>query len=247
MIEAALDELAESIRIHGMLQPIVVMKREGTFEILAGERRYRAAKKLGLNQVPVVIRDALDEESMAELRLIENIQRENLNPIELALAYQDLIEAHGLQQEQVAERLGKPRSSIANTLRLLRLPSPIQAHLRHGKLSMGHAKALASINDEAQCIELAEQCLEQGWSVRALEQQVKGQTQSERKPGPGRGHKSPHIKELEENLSKLFGTQVAVNEKSGKGSLTLQFHSKAHFRQLIDQLERASQQAKMID
>ena len=193
----------------------------------------------------MVIRDAPDEESMAELRLIENIQRENLNPIELASAYQDLVDDHGLNQEQVAERLGKPRSSIANTLRLLRLPKPVQALLRNGQLSMGHAKALAGLDDETRCVELAQETVDQGWSVRVLEQQVKGP--GERKAGPGRGHKSPHIKELEENLSQLFGTQVAVQEKQGKGSLTLQFHSKAHFRQLIDQLERACQQSKMID
>lgn len=238
----ALAELAQSIATHGILQPLVVLRRDTGYEIVAGERRYRAAKQAGLTKVPVVVREGDDLKHLAELRLIENIQRENLNPMELAGAYQALLTEHGLTHEVLAERLGKERSSISNVLRLLQLPPPLQAEVAAGKLSLGHAKALLGATDPAWQLTLARRAIEEELPVRAVERLAKTG------PGvaPSAKNKPPHIKELEANLFRLFGTKVKVKERNGKGSLTLSFAGKEHFQRVVTILDKVVKQANQL-
>ena len=239
----ALEELAASLRLHGMLQPIVVLKRDVGYEVLSGERRYRAAKLAGLAKVPVVVREETNPQHVAELRLIENIQRENLNAIELAKAYQSLIEIHGLTHEGLAERLNKERSGITNNLRLLGLPDEIQRLVVEGGLSMGHARALVAITDAAWQLTLARRIAADGLSVRDAERLAKdGPVTAPAAPGEGVA-KTPHIKELETNLYHLFGTRVTVKEKGGKGAMTLHFDSKEHFQRVVALMDRIIKQA----
>lgn len=163
-----LQELADSIKEHGVLQPLLVCEKDGGYMIIAGERRWRAARMAGLTEVPVLVRD-YDEQTIAEVSLIENLQRSDLNPIEEAAGYFNLIEQFGFTQESAAERVGKSRSSVANALRLLALPDSVQALLREGRLSAGHAKVLAGITDEKRCLELAKESADGKMSVRELE------------------------------------------------------------------------------
>ena len=239
----ALADLAQSILHHGILQPIVVIKRDTGYEIVSGERRYRAAKQAGLTKVPVVVREGDDQQHLAELRLIENIQREDLNPIELAHAFQALLDQHGLTHEDLAERVGKDRSSVTNALRLLTLPAQIQAEVSAGTLSNGHAKALLGVTDAAWQLTLARRAIEDGLSVREVERLAKagpGSVVPEAKPKP------PHIKELEANLFRLFGTRVKVKEKNGKGSLTLSFTGKEHFQRVVTILDKVVKQSNQL-
>jgi ParB family chromosome partitioning protein len=170
-IDSKLEELAHSIKNHGFVQPLVVRPHGARYQIVAGERRWRAAQRLGLLKVPVIIREISDERMM-EASLIENIQRENLNPIEEARAYQRLAHQFGLTQEEVAQRTGKERSTVANFLRLLKLPKEIQQMVLEEKLSMGHGRSLLSLEAAAQQKELAERAINQGWSVRQLEKTI---------------------------------------------------------------------------
>jgi ParB family transcriptional regulator, chromosome partitioning protein len=240
--ESALAELAASLRTHGMLQPIVVMKRDVGYEVLSGERRYRAAKLAGLATVPVVVRDEQDPQHVAELRLIENIQRENLNPLELAKAYQALIETHGLTHAALADRLNKERSTVTNALRLLGLPEIIQKLISEQKLGMGHARALAGISDTSWQQTLAERAVQDGLSVREVERLAKNGP-APAIPVPEKAQKAPHIRELETNLFHLFGTRVSVKERGGKGSMTLYFDSKDHFQRVVAIMDRIVKQA----
>jgi ParB family chromosome partitioning protein len=236
----ALQELAASVRQHGILQPIVVIKRETGYEVLSGERRLRAAKLAGLTKIPVVVRDETNPQHLAELRLIENIQRENLNPIELAQAYQALIDQHQLTHEALADRLNKERSSISNSVRLLTLPPDLQAHIASGTLSAGHAKVLAGIGAGAWQVAVAQQIIEQGLSVRVAERLAKD---GPPRTTPRSGGKSAHVKELETNLFHLFGTRVSVTERNGKGSVSLHFDSHDHFQRVVAIMDRIIKQA----
>ena len=236
----ALQELSASVRQHGILQPIVVIKRDSGYEVLSGERRLRAAKIAGLTKIPVVVRDETNPQHLAELRLIENIQRENLNPIELALAYQALIDQHQLTHEALAERLNKERSSISNSVRLLTLPVELQTLIASGTLSAGHAKVLTGIGAGAWQLAVAQQAVAQGLSVRAVERLAKAGPPSAAQRTSG---KSAHVKELETNLFHLFGTRVSVKERSGKGSLTLHFDSHDHFQRVVAIMDRIVKQA----
>ncbi len=239
--EAALRELADSIKQHGLLQPIVVLRREVGFEILSGERRWRAAKLAGLDRVPVVVRDETDPQHQAELRLIENIQREQLNALELARAYQALIDSHGLTHDALATRLNKERATISNALRLLGLPDEVQRLVASGELGAGHARALLAVADRGRQVELARVVVSQGLSVREVERLV-------RLPAPGtavKPGKAPHLKELEENLQHLFGSKVGIVEKNGKGAITVRFESKDHYLRVVTLLERFIRQANL--
>ncbi len=237
--EAALRELADSIRQHGVLQPIVVLRREVGFEILSGERRWRAAKLAGLAKVPVVVREESDPQHQAELRLIENIQRADLNAMELARAYQALIDEHGLTHEALAARLNKERATISNALRLLALPEEAQRLVAAGELSAGHARALLAIADRARLTDLARHAIAHGLSVREVERLVK--LPSAASPAV----KPPHLKELEENLQHLFGSKVGIREKNGKGAITVHFESKDHYLRVVTLLERFIRQANL--
>jgi ParB family transcriptional regulator, chromosome partitioning protein len=240
--EDALKQLAESIKQHGLLQPIVVLRREVGFEILSGERRWRAARLAGLDKIPVVVRDESDPQHQAELRLIENIQREQLNPMELARAYQALLSEHSLTHEALAIRLNKERATISNALRLLSLPDDVQKQVAGGELSGGHARALLAVADQAQLRDLARRVIAEGLSVREVERLAKQPVASAEGAAVG---KPPHIKELEANLQHLFGSKVGIRERNGKGAITVQFESKDHYLRVVTLLERFIRQANL--
>ena len=240
--EETLDELATSIRSIGVIQPIT-LKEIGPdrYMIISGERRYRASLKAGLERIPAYIRTAADE-NVVEMALIENIQREDLNSIEIALAYQKLIENYGLTQEGLSERVGKKRATIANYLRLLKLPAEIQMGLKNKKIDMGHARALLAVDDP----ELYEQITRQGLSVRNVEELARAAAEGERieamekKPAGGRGPMYPEgFKMLKDHLSRFFNTKVQLtcNEK-GKGKITIPFATEEELERLIGLLDK---------
>lgn len=240
--DASLAELAASLRQHGMLQPIVVLRREVGYEILSGERRWRAAKIAGLARVPVVVRDESDPRHQAELRLIENIQREQLNPLELARAYQGLIGEHGLTHEELAGRLNKERATISNALRLLALPEEVQRLVAAGELSAGHARALAGIEDRTRQVDLARHAIAHGLSVREVERLVRQTAPAA--PAPPAAN-TANLRELEANLQHLFGAPVRIREKNGRGAITVRFDSKDHYLRVVTLLERFIRQANL--
>jgi len=216
----ALEELAASIRTSGVLQPIVVRPRGDQYEILVGERRWRAAQQAGLPRVPAIVRDSSDSEAL-ELALVENLLREDLNPLEEAHAYQRLLAEFGWTQEDLARRIGKNRSSIANALRLLRLPDVIQEDLRLGRLTMGHARALLGLATPAAQLRVREQILALDWSVRATEAGV----QQRRRARPRPARRSPDIEALEEELRLALGTRVRIVGTLTRGRLELPYSS----------------------
>ena len=222
--EQALSELADSIARHGLLQPIAVRAAAGgAYKIIAGERRWRAARLAGLSEVPVVIKDVTDAEAM-ELALIENLQREDLDPVEEAMGYRQLMERCELTQEQTAQKIGKSRSAIANSLRLLNLPDDVLAFLKAGKLSTGHAKVLLGLPDAALQTKAAEAVVGQNLNVRQTEALCKKLVKPEKPPKP------PPLRpalagEVEYALREVLGSEVKVDYKNGQGSLTVHFYS----------------------
>jgi ParB family chromosome partitioning protein len=224
--EASLASLAESIRSHGVVQPLLVRRRENGYELIAGERRWRAAKLAGLLRVPVVVKEVPDE-SLLEIALIENIQRENLNPIEEAQAYQKLIEAVGLTQEALASKVGRDRSYITNYLRLLRLPEDLQQLVKEGRLSTGHARTLLSLSHADLQRRVARQIIDGGLSVRATEHLVHKQM-AEKPSQTSSAPKivDPNIRAAETKLRRVLGTQVKILlSGEGKGKLEISFFS----------------------
>lgn len=221
-----LEELAASIREVGVLQPIVVRAGdgEGTYVLVAGERRLRAAGLAGLRRVPAVIRTSADDAGNLTEALIENLQRTDLSPLEEAAAYRNLLEDFGMTHEGVAERVAKSRSSVTNTLRLLQLPPAIQGMLDRGELSAGHARALLSVEDPAQALAIARQAVDEGWSVRLVEEAAKEgvTTRSTRKTPDVR---PAAIIELEERLSERLGTTVVIKPKGAGGRLMIRYSS----------------------
>ncbi len=243
--EAALDELAVSIKALGVIQPITVRETgNDQYMIISGERRYRASLKAGLTQIPAYVKTAADE-NVVEMALIENIQREDLNAIEIALAYQKLIENYGLTQEQLSERVGKKRTTIANYVRLLKLPAEIQMGLKDRKIDMGHARALISVEDPEVQIALYEQILSEGLSVRNVEELVKyvvaGGKLEDKKAEKQKSAKAAlpeGYDMLKEHLSSFFQTKVQLvcNDK-GKGKITIPFSSEEELEKLISLLD----------
>jgi len=220
--EASLESLAESIRSHGIVQPLLVRRRGEGYELIAGERRWRAAKLAGITRVPIVVKEVPDE-SLLEIALIENIQRENLNPIEEAQAYKKLIETVGLTQEALATRVGRDRSYITNYLRLLKLTDDIQQLVKEGRLSTGHARALLALSHPDLQRRISRQIIDGGLSVRATEQLV--QKASEEKPARRLPPPvDPNIKAAETKLRRALGTQVKILQAAdGKGKLEISF------------------------
>lgn len=221
--EAALEGLAESIKTHGIVQPLLVRRRDGHYELIAGERRWRAARLAGISRVPVIVKEVPDD-SLLEIALIENIQRENLNPIEEAHAYKKLIETVGLTQESLASRVGRDRTYITNYLRLLRLPDDVQQLVKEGRLSTGHARTLLSLSDMDLQRRIARQIIDSGLSVRATEQLV--QKASEEKPARRSAPQSvdPNIKAAETKLRRALGTQVKILQAAdGRGKVEISF------------------------
>lgn len=229
--DARLVELSESIKANGLLQPIVVRRLdEHRFEIIAGERRYRASKLAELVEVPVVIRDVSDAEAY-ELALVENIQREDLDPIEEARAYQHLADLQGLTQEAMARRVGKDRTTVANALRLLKLPVEIQDAVATGQLSAGHGRALLTCDGDAQ-LALGRKAIESGWSVRETERQARAQREADRAANESVEQPSTAASEaVEDQLRAALGAPVRLVQRRGKGRIEVRFHS-------LDELER---------
>ncbi len=242
--EESLDELTASIRSLGIIQPITVKETgDGQYLIISGERRYRASLKAGLTQIPAYVKTAEDD-NVVEMALIENIQREDLNAIEIALAYQKLIDNYGLTQEQLSERVGKKRTTIANYLRLLKLPAEIQMGLKDKRIDMGHARALISVEDPEVQIALYEQILADGLSVRSVEELVKfiaSGGELEKKKGeakPAQPAMPDEFKLLREHLSSFFQTKVQLTcNNKGKGKITIPFSSEEELEKLISLLD----------
>lgn len=231
-----LDELAQSIREHGLLEPLVV-RRKGNdeFELIAGERRWRASQRAGLKEVLVVVHD-VSANNAFELAIIENVQREDLDPIELAEALDRLIKDHGYTQEKLAERIGKDRSTIANSLRLLRLPEVVRTKVVMGELSEGHGRALLGIEDPARMAELAEKVVRGRLSVRQTEELVRGAKPSSKKgaaAGQEKG-KTASVRDLEKRLERKLGTRCEVRDKEGKGEITLKYSSLDELDRILD-------------
>ena len=223
-----LEELASSIREKGVVQPLLVRPRnEGRYELVVGERRWRAAKLAGLAQVPVVIREIDDNESL-QIALIENVQRSDLNPVEEANAYQQLIIQFSLTQEEVARKVSKDRSSIANTMRLLRLPERVLGFVQNGRLSEGHARAILSLDDEEMVLRVAEKILRENLSVRETERIAQGikPNKSNKRKKIKVELKDPHTRNLEEKLKRKLGTQVKVIPRNAhKGKIEIEYYS----------------------
>ncbi len=234
--DETLRELADSIRERGVLQPLIVRDRGEYYELITGERRWRAAQLLGLTEVPVIVRDA-DDRAVLELSLIENLQRENLNPIEEAQGYAQLIGLFNLTQEEVAAKVGKSRAAVANALRLLKLPTEIQNYIRDGRLSVGHAKVILGLTDEKQQVLLARRVIKEALSVRQVERivartQLKQSHRLGRKPGAP-APADAHVLELETRLRERFGTKVNLHYHEGKGSVEIHFYSDAELERIL--------------
>lgn len=236
--QEALRELADSIREQGIVQPLIVRAAGDGFELIAGERRWRAARLAGLATAPVVVREA-DDRTVLELALVENLQRENLNPMEEAQGYAQLIEQFELTQELASAKVGKSRAVVANALRLLRLPDEVQAYLRHGQLSVGHAKVILGLSNPADQTYIAQRAIKEGWSVRHLEDCV-AQLQPGAAPragGPraasGPATPDPHVQDLESRLRERLGAKVTLRYRKGKGSLDIRFFSDEELERVL--------------
>ncbi len=235
--DAKLEDLARSIQRSGVIQPIVVRRTEAdSFEIVAGERRWRAAQRAGLLRVPVVIRDVPDDK-LLELALIENLQRENLNPLEEAEAYQHLIGDYGLTQEEVAAAVGKDRATVANYVRLLGLPSELRADLASGALSMGHARALLGLSDPAAQRRASREVVARGLSVRETEGLVKKLASAADEPAPRPAPtQDVHTRAAQDRLRVALGTRVRIVRNGKKGRIEVVFNSESELQRLFDQL-----------
>jgi ParB family chromosome partitioning protein len=238
----ALEELTQSIRSHGILQPVVVRSKGGVYELIAGERRWRAARQAGLARVPVVVREGVSDEEMLELALVENVQRRDLDPIERAKAFRALQEALQLTQEQVAERVGLRRSTVTNHLRLLELPEPVQDAVARGILNMGHARALLGLREARQMIRMLEQVVREDLSVREVERRVRTAVRPQEKSGgePGKGAageavRPPWAAGLEQRMREALGTKVTFQPAGeAKGRIVIEYFSREALDRLCD-------------
>jgi ParB family chromosome partitioning protein len=228
---ATLDELADSIAQNGLLQPIIVRSRAEGYEIIAGERRWRAAQKAGLQRIPSIVQD-ISNQKMVEMALVENIQRADLTAIEEAQAYSVLIEEFGLTQEEVARQVGKSRTAVTNTLRLLQLPRSLQQALLAGEISMGHARALLPL-PHAQQLELAGQVASKALSVREVERRVQKSVAAPRATG---SHKDPHLEAAEQRLEQRWKTKVEIRRRRSRGQIVFHFHSEDELDRLYSEL-----------
>lgn len=236
--EDALVELADSIKQFGIIQPLVVQKKDGYYEIIAGERRWRAAKMAGIKEVPVIIKDYTDEEVM-EIALIENIQREDLNPIEEAQAYKRLLKEYNLKQDEVAEKVSKSRTAITNSMRLLNLPDEIQQMVVEELLTSGHARALLSIEDKELQLKLANQIFDEKLSVRETEKLVKTYTNPKQKKEKEKYTDGFVYENLENKIKGIVGTNVSINRKTkDKGKIEIEYYSVAELERIVEMMEK---------
>lgn len=243
--ETELEELSESIREHGVLQPLLVRKKGDEFEIIAGERRYQASKIAGLSELPVIIKD-VDDQKMLELALIENLQRSDLNPIEEAKGYRQLIKASGMTQEALSKAVSKSRSAITNSLRLLDLPERVQEILFEGKLTAGHARAILAVPFEEQRIKLAEKVVADGLSVRATENLAPlfsvGETPKALRPVTPQSYKK-----AARVLRQVFNTNVRVKSTRGKNKIEIEFKDEDELARILEQVMTAEREDGGID
>lgn len=235
----ALQELKQSIAENGLVTPVTVRPHQGSYQLIAGERRFRAVQELGYERIPAYVLEVRDDRQMMEMALIENVQRENLNPIEEALGYQRLIDECALTQEVVAQKVGKDRVTIANSLRLLKLPDSVQESLRKSELSAGHARALLGLPDRAQQIELWKTILKNSLSVRQVEKLVqrasKPKSAAKKKVSPT----APYaVREAEDKLRRIFGTQVKINLQGKGGKIEVEFYSDNDLERLLELMQK---------
>ncbi len=238
--QEALQDLAASIREHGVIQPVLLRPAKTGFELVAGERRWRAARLAGLKQIPAIVRELTDRQNMF-YALIENMQREDLNSIEEARGMEEMMSAFGLNQEETAKTIGKSRSYVTNALRLLRLPQDVQDMVMDGRLSAGHARAIAGLEGEALQLEAAVKCVENGWSVR----QVESYTGEQKKPAKRRKsrllgkNKDKDLAAVEQQVTEALGTKVRIRGTEKKGKLELEYYSRGELERLIEILSQA--------
>jgi ParB family chromosome partitioning protein len=242
-VQSQMDTLMGSIQEHGILQPIIVRPTSKGYKIIAGERRWRASTQLGLKEIPAIVKTA-DSLKTIELALVENIQREDLNPMEKATAFSELKTNFGLTQEQIATKVGQDRSTIANTIRLLDLPEEVQSSVSRGTISMGHARSLLSLKDQRKQIALGERIAADDLSVRDVELIVSGKKDalpSTKDPSGSRQAphtaKSPYILDMEDGLRRIVGTKVSIVEKNGKGRIIIEFADNSQFENIVDKLK----------
>lgn len=243
--EEQLKELAASIRQYGVLQPLIVQKKDNYYEIVAGERRWRASMLAGLKEVPVVIREYTKQISM-EIALIENVQREDLNPIEEAKAYQALIQEFGLKQEEIADRVSKNRATVTNSMRLLKLHSKVQDMLIDGLISSGHARALLGLSDPEKQVFLAQKVIAEKMSVRDIEKAVKVLEKPAEKKPRNKEEESEAVRlafqQLEDRMKSIMGTKVSINKKDkSKGRIEIEYYSPAELERLVELIETICQ------
>lgn len=232
-----IDELARSIRESGVIQPIVVVPDGDNYKIIVGERRWRAAQKAGLKKIPVLVR-SIPKERQLEISLVENLHRENLNPLEVAFVFQRMMDELGFTQEEIAEKVGKDRSSVANYLRLLQLPQVVQQYLSEDKLSMGHARALAALDDAGAQVELARVIVKKGLSVRDAENLV---SRAKKKSASVRKVESdPDLKSVEEDLVRILGTKVTIQGTRKRGTVRILYYSLDDLNRIYGKLKGAS-------
>ncbi len=235
--EDTINELAQSIKEKGVIQPLLVRRVGDNYELIAGERRLRAAKSLGHKDIPVLIRNVDDKDSL-ELALIENIQRQELNPIEEAHAFQHLMEKFHMSQDEISDVLGKARTSIANTLRLLKLPHEIQEEIKRGRISFGHGRALIEIDDANLQRKLAQEIIAKGLSVRELESLIKTRRPSGIKRKIAPGLRDPHVSVFEEALQHALATKVRVSKRKKRGHITIEFYSQEDLERIVNIIRR---------
>jgi len=234
--EEKIIQLSESIKEHGIIQPII-LKREGkTYNIVAGERRWRAAKIAGIKEIPSIIMDLSDKEIL-EVSLIENIQRQDLNPIEEAIAYRKLLEDFNLTQEQLSSRIGKSRTAIANCLRLLNLDKRVQEYLIDGVITEGHGRAILSIEDKNLQYKLAQNVIDEGLSVRETEKLIKSFINEKKKLEPQEKKINPYYIDIKDKLESLFGTKVLLMDKKNKGRIEIEYYSQEDLQRILDILK----------
>jgi len=245
--EEELQNLANSIKEHGLIQPVVVVKEGNIYNLVVGERRWRAAQKAGLSKIPALIKKK-EEVRLLEMAIVENIQRENLNPLEEAEAFGQLLEEFGLTQEQLAVKVGKNRSTVANILRLLNLPQEVKENLRKGLISSGHARAILMLDREDAQILFCDKIIREGLSVRQAEE-LAGNKDKEKKKKITRVYKTVEVMDIQENLQKLFGTRVEIKhrEKANKGKIEISYYSLDDLNRLLDMMATLASEPTMED
>jgi ParB family chromosome partitioning protein len=236
--QQSIEELAQSIKEKGVIQPLLVRRKGENYELIAGERRLRAANSLGLKEIPIIVRDVSDQDSL-ELALIENIQREGLNPIEEAHAYQHLIDKFQVTQEKISEVLGKARTTITNTLRLLKLPHEIQQEMKKGRISFAHGRTLLEIDDANQQRRLAQDIIVKGLSVRELESLIKGSRPKGLRRKIGQGQSEPLVAILEEQMQHALATKVRIIKRKKRGHINIEFYSPEDLERIANVIKGA--------